>query len=159
MMTSYDESSCSLTHYTVKCFSFKSVCTSDYQYQVEGVSLFCMEVSTYSHVLLSTGSMNAVLEVAVDLTNIANPFVNCTFEPGYNCTIDYGTDSSYTNLAYNDTSSTPDRMTTINLSQDLQRNTTYYYILMAESTSRCERIRGKFRAGECINCGGYLTER
>lgn len=116
-----------------------------------------MEVSTYSHVSLSTDTMNAVLEVDVDLTNITNPFVQCTFEPGYNCTIDYGT--NYTNLIYSNTSSTPDRMTTINLSQDLQRNTTYYFILMAESTSRCERIRGKFSTGECINYGGYLTER
>ena len=35
-----------------------------------------------------------VLGVEVDSTNIANVFVQCTFEPGYNCTADYGTDPS-----------------------------------------------------------------
>ena len=69
------------------------------------------------------------------------------FEPGYTCTIDYGTDPSYTNLVYSDTSSTHDRATTITLSQDLQRDTIYYFIVSAESNSLCVRLRGRFRTG------------
>ena len=44
-----------------------------------------------------------VLGVDVDLTNIENAFVECSFEPGYNCTIEYGTDPAYTT---SDTSTT-----------------------------------------------------
>ena len=87
--------------------------------------------------------------VHVDTTNLATVFVECTFfQPGYNCTIDYGTDPSYTNLVYRDTSSTLDRTTTITLSQRLRGNTTYYYIVSAVSSSQCVRERGRFQTGE-----------
>ena len=96
--------------------------------------------------LLPTDSSNT-LTVNVDSTNIANTFVDCTFEPGYSCTIDYGTDSTYTNLVHRDNSSTMEGETTINLSENLQENITYYYIVSAVSTSQCERVRGRFRSG------------
>ena len=99
---------------------------------------------------LSTGGVD-VLRVDVDSTNIENAFVNCSFEPVYTCSIDYGTDPSYTNLTYSDTSSTLGQVTTIALSQDLQRNTDYYFIVSAESTSQCVRLRGTFRTGGWIN--------
>jgi len=100
-----------------------------------------------------------LLEVVVDSTNPARTSVECMFEPGYNCTIDYGTDSSYTNLVYSDnsTTGTHDRVTIITLSQEIQRNTTYYFIVSAQSSSQCERVRGTFRTGECINSGVQLT--
>ena len=107
---------------------------------------------------LSTGSMN-FLEVVVDSTNPAETSVECMFEPGYTCTIDYGTDSSYTNLVYSDNSTTRDWVTIITLSQEIQRNTTYYFIVSAQSSSQCERVRGTFRTGECINSGVQLTCR
>jgi len=78
-----------------------------------------------------------VLGVEVDSTNIANVFVQCTFEAGYNCTTDYGADPSYANLVYSDTSSTLGQVTTIVLSQELQRDITYYFIVSAESSFQC----------------------
>ena len=102
------------------------------------------------HLSLSTGSMNTVLEVVVDSDDAS---VECTFEPGYTCTIDYGTDPSYTNLVYNDTSTTMGRVTTIALSQDLQTSTTYYFIVSAESSSQCVRVRGTFQTGRWVTSG------
>ena len=92
-----------------------------------------------------------VLGVHIDTTNPTNVFVECTLnQPGYTCTIDYGTDPSYTNLVYRDTSSTLGRMATITLSQRLRGDTTYYYIVSAVSSSHCERIRGIFQTGTVI---------
>jgi len=85
--------------------------------------------------------------VSVDTSNPASVLVECTFEPGYTCTIVYGTDPSYTNFTYSDTSSTEDQVTTITLSCELQRDTTYYFMVSAESSSQCVRVRGKFRTG------------
>ena len=93
----------------------------------------------------------SVLGAHVDTTNPTNVFVECTFfQPGYSCTIDYGTDPSYTNLVYRDTSSTLSRMATIPLSQWLRTDTTYYYIVSAVSSSHCERIQGIFQTGTVI---------
>ena len=89
----------------------------------------------------------SVLGVHVDTTNPSNVFVECTFQPGYSCTIDYGTDPSYTNLVYRDTSSTLGRMATITLSQRLRGDTTYYYMVSAVSSSRCVREWGRFQTG------------
>ena len=100
-----------------------------------------------------------VLGVEVDSTNIANVFVQCTFEPGFYCTTDYGTDPSYANLVYNDTSSTLGQVATIALSQELQRDTTYYFIVSAESSFQCVRVRGTFQTGGCINSGLQLMLR
>ena len=85
--------------------------------------------------------------MSIDTRNSASVFADCMFEPGYTCTINYGTDPSYTNLVYSDTSSTLDQVATITLSQDLQRDTVYYFIVSAESNSQCVRVRGRFRTG------------
>ena len=96
---------------------------------------------------LYTGGTNVVLAVYINTTNSRGAFVECTFQPGYNCTIDYGTDPSYTNLVYRDTSSTLGRIANIVLSQELRDDTTYYYIVSAESNLQCVRVRGRFRTG------------
>ena len=104
-----------------------------------------------------TGGINInMLGVHVDTTNPSNVFVECTFlQPGYTCTIDYGTDPSYTNLVYRVTSSTLDRQATITLSQSLRRDITYYYIVSAVSSSQCVRLRGRFQIGMYVSV--YLT--
>ena len=82
------------------------------------------------------------------VAHIDTTFVECTFfQREYTCTIDYGTDPSYTNLVYRDTSSTSGSTATIALSQKLRGDTTYYYIVSVESDSQCVRVRGSFRAG------------
>lgn len=93
--------------------------------------------------------MNLVdLVVRIDTTDLSSAFVECTiFQQGYTCTIDYGTDPSYTNLVYSDTSSTLGQRATIRLSQRLRADTIYYYIVSAESNSRCARVRGRFQPG------------
>lgn len=114
-------------------------------------SVSFMEVTT-----LCTGVINTVLEVGVDTTNAS---VGCIFEPGYTCAIEYGTDSSYTNLIYRDNSTTLGQIAIITFSQELQEDTTYYFIVTATSSSQCLKMRGIFRTGVCINCGVYLTQR
>ena len=95
-----------------------------------------------------TGGRNIDLLVHIDITNLSRAFLECAFfQPGYNCTIEYGTDSSYTNLVYRDTSSTLGRIATVTLSQRLRGDTTYYYTVSAESNSQCVRVKGRFRAG------------
>ena len=107
--------------------------------------------STYSmyFLFLLTDVMNAVLNVT---TNPANASVECMFEPGYNCIIHYGTDSSYTNLTYIDNSTTLGQVATITLSQKLQIDTTYYFIASAESDSQCVGVRGILQTGGFIYC-------
>ena len=91
----------------------------------------------------------------IDTTNSMGTFVECTFfQREYTCTIDYGTDPSYTNLVYRDTSSTQGRQTTITLSQRLREDTTYYYIVSAGSNSQCVRVRGRFQTGMYYSLGG-----
>ena len=90
----------------------------------------------------------SVLGVYIDTTNPTTVFVECTFyQPGYTCTIDYGTDPSYTNLVYRDTSSTQGQMATITLSQRLITGTTYYYNMSAVTDTQCIRVQGRFRIG------------
>ena len=101
--------------------------------------------------LFSTGVENVDLVAYIDITNPTNASVECIFyQPDYNCTIDYGTDHSYTNLVYRDSSSTPNKIATITLSQRIRRDTTYYYIVSAESSSQCVRVRGIVQARMCI---------
>ena len=96
--------------------------------------------------------------VHINITNSTDAFVKCTFfQQEYTCTIDYGTDPSYTNLVYRDSSSTLSQMATITLSQRLREGTTYYYILSAESNSECVRMRGKFQAGRCMKFALSVT--
>ena len=110
--------------------------------------------------MLSTGGRNLDLGVRIDTTNLSSAIVECTFiQPGYTCTIDYGTDSSYTNLDYRDTSSyNRGRVTTIILSQRLRGDTTYYYIVSAENSSQCMKVQGKFPAGMYKRFGVYQWE-
>ena len=90
--------------------------------------------------------------VRIETTNLSSALVECTFfQPGYTCTIEYGTDPSYTNLVYRDTSSTKRRRTTITLSQMLRQDATYYYIVSAVSNLQCVRVQGRFRAGRYMN--------
>ena len=98
---------------------------------------------------LSTGVTNTYLEIRINPINPSNVIVECTFfQPGYIGTVDYGTDPSYTNLVYSDTSSTQGRMATIPLSQRLSEDTTYYYIVSvvpSESSSLRVGVQGRFR--------------
>ena len=96
-------------------------------------------------------STNDVLAVYINTTNSRGAIVECTFHPVYNCNIDYGTDPSYTNLVYKDTSSTLGRTATITFSQRLRDDTTYYYIVSAESNSHCVRVQGRFKTGISIS--------
>ena len=93
--------------------------------------------------------MNLVdLAVRIDTIDLSSSFVECAiFQPGYTCAIDYGTDPSYTNLIYRDTSFTLGQRATIRLSQRLRGDTTYYYIVSAQSSSQCVRVRGRFQTG------------
>ena len=97
---------------------------------------------------LSTDVTNTYLEVRINPINPSNVFVECTFyQPGYNCTIDYGTDPSYTNLVYWDTSFTLNQTTNISLSQKLNDDTDYYYnvsVVPSESSSLRVRVQGRF---------------
>ena len=105
--------------------------------------------------LFSTGDRNFCdLVVRVDTAYSTGTFVECAFfQKEYTCTIDYGTDPSYTNLDYSNTSSTLGRIANITLSQEIRGDTTYYYIVSAESNSLCVRVRGSFRAGRYRNFG------
>ena len=147
-------------HYSPSASIFTHLANYHKLYYVEeSLSLYEGQGSHVSFISLHIGSMNALLRVWVDSTNIVNAFVHCTFEPGYTCTINYGTDSSFTNLVYSDTSSTQERITTIILSQELQKDTTYYFIVSAEGSPQCARVHGTFRTGGCIKSGVYLTQR
>ena len=109
--------------------------------------------------MLSTGGRNPDLGVRIDTTNLSSAIVECTFiQPGYTCTIDYGTDPSYTNLTYRDTSYTQGRVTTITFSQEVRGDTTYYYIVSAENSSQCMKVQGKFQAGMYKSFGVYQWE-
>ena len=76
----------------------------------------------------------------------------------YTCTIDYGTDPSYTNLDYRDTSSTQDQIASIILSQVINGDTTYYYIVSAVTTrSQCVRVQGRFQAGRYMSLDVHMS--
>ena len=108
---------------------------------------YCYELlSALTHIYHSTGGM-AILEVNVFSIDVRNVSVICMFQPGFTCTIDYGTNSSYSNLNYSNSNNSTQNQTTIVLSQGIQDSTTYYYIASAESSSQCERVRGTFRTG------------
>lgn len=100
------------------------------------------------------------LVVRIDTTNSMATIVECTFfQREYTCTIDYGTDQSYANLVYRDTSYIPGRQANITLSQRLIGDSTYYYIVSAERNSLCVRVRGSFRAGRYRTFGVHTLER
>ena len=114
------------------------------------------------HSLFSTDDENVDLAVYVNI-NPLSATVQCFFRPGYTCTIEYGTDPSYNKLNYSDSNSTLNRMATITLSEKIKRNTTYQYIVSAESSSSCVRVQGRFLAGRFVSFDsklriGKLTE-
>ena len=115
--------------------------------RTNNIDVVCSSCSAHSmyFLFLLADVTNTVLNVTVT-TNPANA-VECKFEPGYTCIIDYGTDSSYTNLMYIDNSTTLGQVATIALSRKLQRDTVYYYIVSAESNSQCVGVRGTFTTG------------
>ena len=107
--------------------------------------------------LFLTGDTNNDLVVNITIINPKNASVECFFlHAGYTCTIVYGTDPSYTNLIYSDNSSTQNKTATIILSQRIKRDTTYYYIVCAESNSRCVRVRGSFKASKYMIFGSKV---
>ena len=113
----------------------------------------CIRYS-YTMIMLfvcSTDGSNTDQMAYFNITDLSNAFVECTFfQPEYTCTIDYGTDSTYTNLVYRDTSSTLGLVTTIILTHRLRGGTTYYYIVSVESSSHCVRLQGRFQTGRYI---------
>ena len=108
---------------------------------------------------LSTDGTNVnILNISVDTTNPSDAFLECSFlEREYICTIDYGTDPFYTNLNSRDNSSTINQLATITLSEELERNTTYYYIVSAVSNFQCVRVQGRFRTGRYIPQVSFLV--
>ena len=94
----------------------------------------------------STGDGNVDLDVHINITNPLSATVECFFQPEYSCTIEYGTDPSFTNLIYRDSTSSLNETATIALSRRIRRGTTYYYIVSAESSSQCVRVWGRFQA-------------
>ena len=102
----------------------------------------------------STGDKNIDLAVYINTTNPTNASVECLFfQPEYTCIIDYGTDPSYTDLIHRESSSSMNKTATITLSQRIKRDTTYYYIVSAESSSQCVRVLGNFQAGRYMSFG------
>ena len=74
--------------------------------------------------------------------------VTCRFLNGLvtsaNCTIQYGTDSTYVNLPNTDSSTgTSVDSVTVSLSAPLQANTLYYYLVSFMGV----RMQGSFRSG------------
>ena len=111
-----------------------------------------MQISTFMpHFSLSSGSMNTLLEVDIDTTNVANPLVQCQFEPGFTCTIDYGIDPLYTNLTGRETTSTLGRVTThYLLPGPHRRHHLLLHCVCREYLPVCET----FRTGGWIHSGG-----
>ena len=117
------------------------------------IRLYHMEL----HFLFLTGDTNNDLVVNITIINPNNASVECFFlQAGYTCTIVYGTDPSYTNPIYSDSSSTQNETATITLSQRLRRDTTYYYIVTAESKYQCVRVRGSFKASKYMIFGSKV---
>ena len=101
--------------------------------------------------IFSTDGINIDLAVYINFIDALSATVYCIFfQPEYTCTIDYGTDSSYTKLLYRNTTFTQNKAATIILSQKLRRATTYYFIVSAEGSSRCVRVRGSFQTGTSV---------
>ena len=76
----------------------------------------------------------------VDVSSPSDVTVNCTFLPGFtgsaHCTVQYGTDPTYTNLPYSaesiETGSAGDSVSVI-LREQLNSSTVYYFTVSAVS--------------------------
>ena len=102
----------------------------------------CMMMVHIFHIL---GSTNTVFNVTVD---VEAQEVTCQFLSGpvtsATCTIQYGTDPTYMNLPYTDSSTgTNVNNVTVLLSTPLQADTLYYYVV----SSTGARMQGMFRSG------------
>ena len=94
-----------------------------------------------------TDSTNDILNVSVD---VGVPEVTCQFLNGpvtsAACTIQYGTDPTYANLPYTDSSNgTNVNNVTVLFSAILQGDTLYYYVV----SSMGIQMQGTFRTGKC----------
>ena len=91
------------------------------------------------------GSTNNVFNVVVD---VGVPELTCQFLNGpvtsATCTIQYGTDPTYVNLPYTDSSNgTNVNNVTASLNAPLQSGTLYYYV----TSSMGVRLQGNFQTG------------
>ena len=91
------------------------------------------------------GSTNNIFTVIVD---VGSPEVTCQFLNGLvtsaTCTIQYGTDPTYVNLLYTDSSNgTNVSNVTVPLNALLQSGTLYYYVV----SSMGVRLQGNFQTG------------
>ena len=90
------------------------------------------------------GSTNSVFNVI----NVGVREVTCQFLNGpvtsATCTIQYGTDPTYVNLSYTDSSTATNvNSLTVPLSTPLQANTLYYYVVFSMGV----RMQGIFSSG------------
>ena len=97
------------------------------------------------HIRPPLGSTNNIFNVTVD---VEAREVTCQFVNGpvtsATCTIQYGTDPTYINLPYTDSSTgTNVNNVTVPLSTPLQASTLYYYVV----SSMGARMQGMFRSG------------
>ena len=91
------------------------------------------------------GSTNGIFTVTID---VGVPEVTCHFPNGpvtsVTCTIQYGTDPSYVNLPYTDSSNGTNVINvTVPLSGPLQSGTLYYYV----ASSMGVQLQGSFQTG------------
>ena len=95
--------------------------------------------------LSSIGSTNNILNIFID---VGVPEVTCQFLDGpvtsATCTIQYGTDQTYMNLPYTDSSNgTNVNNVTVLLSTPLEVNTLYHYVVFSMGV----QVRGSFQTG------------
>ena len=93
------------------------------------------------------GSSNRILDVVAD---VGVPEITCQFLSGLvtsaTCSIQYGTDPTYVNLPYTDSSNgTNVNNVTVPLSTALQGDTLYYYVVSSIGL----QMQGTFRTGKC----------
>ena len=105
----------------------------------------CYNNYIYVHDLSSIGSTNNIYKIFVD---VGVPEVTCQFLSGpvtsATCTIRYGTDPTYVNLPYTDSSNgTNVNNVTALLSTPLEVNTLYYYVVFSIGV----QVRGSYQTG------------
>ena len=109
----------------------------------------CMHVYMYMICPQFLGSTKSIFTVTVD---VGVPEVTCQFLNGpvtfAACTIQYGTDPTYVNLPYTDSSNgTNVNNMTVPLSTPLQSGTLYYYV----ASSMGVLLQGNFQTGVHIH--------
>ena len=104
-----------------------------------------MHACMYDCILFPTGLANNIFDVVID---VGVPEVTCHFPNGpvtsATCSIQYGTDPTYVNLPYTDSSNgTNVNNVTAPLNAPLQSGTLYYYV----ASSMGVQMRGTFQTG------------